>query len=314
MSKVSRDGSPLYPAVYSGGAVISSSHSLFPSLLQAAVLGASILCASLATAGPRPFSQEPEEKPTNGNAAAHQKDAPKTRSIAEIHRDLRRLDKGTAKSKNDAARAANIVALCRLFVEVGEHPETPKSHTLQNLSVRLRTRLRGLDRRTSDELKRRGIQPPAELIQEERDQRAARAQFGSLANAHQALARKNISHLSQQKSAGEENNTGSQTNSHRDSSKSKQSSFTAGSHSESEFQSSEQAGQGTSLPGNAAPGPDYGWQLVNLIRMTIRPDYWSIAGGPGKAIYFGHSRALVVHGSWRVQEDVAELLTALRGG
>lgn len=259
--------------------------------------------ASTSAASPSPVPQELSKDESKSSSDANASEPAEPRSIADIHRDLRRLEKGTAKAKDDAARAANIVALCKLFIEIGEHPETTKSYTLQNLSVRLRMRLKGLDRRTSDELKRRGIQPPKELIQEERDQRAARAQYGSLASAF----------VAQERQKKEAQSKGNNTSASRASSD-QQSSSSGESSSIGQSKSGSTAGKNGAMRGNSAPGPDYGWQLVNLIRMTVRPDYWSIAGGSGKAIYFGQARALVIHGSWRVQEEVADLLTALRGG
>ncbi len=185
------------------------------------------------------------------------------RDLADIHVDLRSLERETARATSDKARAKNIVRLCGLFVEIGQHPKISRSPTLQSLSVRLRTRLRGIERRTIKELKRRGIGEPSTV-----------AGVDSRTESSSAVA-------------GYSSTTSTEWNS---------------SSNSPEFE-----------PGHAAPMPDYGWDLVNLIRHTIRPDYWAVAGGPGKALYFGQSRALVIHGSWRVQEDVADLLTALRG-
>ena len=186
------------------------------------------------------------------------------RELANIHRDLRRLERETSRASSDEDRVKNIVSLCGLFVEIGQHPDIARSPTLQSLSVRLRTRLRGTERRTIKELKRRGIPEP---------------------------------------------DPDSATSFHRDSAYVRAGS--SGAESPSKWK--QRLDPPGSQRGHAAPMPDYGWDLVNLIRQTIRPDYWSVAGGPGKALYFGQARALVIHGSWRVQEDVADLLAALRG-
>ncbi|MFN3190064.1 MAG: hypothetical protein ACE361_06030 [Aureliella sp.] len=251
------------------------------------------------------------------------------REIAELHRELRRLEKGTAKAKTDGERALNITELCQLFVEVGQHPEIAKSPTLQSLSVRLRTRLRGIERRTSDELRRRGIEEPEEYIELRRRERLKRSQQSNLGRARSVGFRGN--HVQQDRpefgqrqganSAGQGSvtvGTGAKASDRSDgekSTRSASSNSSEGSASSTFESSSNRSDSRGRIPGgNAAPGPDYSWQLVNLIHMTIQPDYWSVAGGPGKAIYFGNARALVIHGSWRVQEDVADLLTALRGG
>ncbi|MEM8736157.1 MAG: hypothetical protein AAGG44_18145, partial [Planctomycetota bacterium] len=252
------------------------------------------------------------------------------REISELHKELRRLEKGTAKAKNDTERAQNITELCQLFVEVGQHPDIAKSPTIQSLSVRLRTRLRGIERRTSDELRRRGIPEPEEYIALRREERAnrSRAAGGSRANSvafqrnHPSRERPGATNQSANaanSTAAGEAGTKKQSTDSASVAASSRGDATKNSTGNSSGQST--AGEGNMRgndagggSGNAAPGPDYSWQLVNLIHMTIQPDYWSVAGGPGKAIYFGNARALVIHGSWRVQEDVADLLTALRGG
>lgn len=200
----------------------------------------------------------------------------KPRSLADIHVELRQLERETARVETDAERAVNILSLCRLFVEIGQHPELPQSPTLQSLSVRLRARLAGIEKRTMQELRRRQIPQPASMIEQEKAFRKSRVS-GAVRPGR----------------------------------------GTGGSTSDSPATPSLPIGKTDSAgSGHAGPGglPDYGWGLVDLIRKTIRPDYWSTAGGPGKAIYFGQARALVIHGSWRVQEDVADLLEALRGG
>lgn len=244
-------------------------------LAVSCLLAASIVNTGNCLIGLRTYADEISEKEEDSKRNATSAEA--VRSVGDIHKDLRRLEKETAKLKQDSAKAKNIAALCHLFIEVGQHPDIVKSPTLQSINVRLRNRLRGIERRTVDELKRRKIPEPEEMVQEQKSKRQARFQRGRTGTKASFVSG----------SAGDSSDLGTG----RDSAKPTQTSS-----------------------GNRAPGPDYGWQLVNLIRKTIRPDYWSVTGGPGKAIYFGHSRALVIHGSWRVQEDVADLLAALRGG
>lgn len=201
-------------------------------------------------------------------------DAPRT--AIELLHEMRRLEKAIADADKDGERASHIAEFCGLFIEIGEHPEITRNPTLQQLSLRVRTRLSGVERRTITELKRRKIPMPAEMEAQERDDRMRRA--------------RGLPPRSLNSSSSESANASS-----------------AHTPTPSVSVNNDQTG-------HAAPGPDFGWQLVNLIRMTIRPGYWSTAGGPGKALYFGQSRALVIHGSWRVHEDVADLLNALRGG
>lgn len=231
-------------------------------------------------------------------------DKREVRTLADIHQDLRSLEKETAKAKSDDEKSANIVALCRLFVEIGTHPELPTSPTMQSLSVRLRTRLAGIERRTITELKKRKIPEPEFMVEEEKAFRKSRVAGPRTSN--RLVSSKSDSDIAKATS-GKQASTG----------KADQQGLAGG--QDASRSSDDDSGQASSggqdlAGGNPAPGPDYGWTLVNLIRKTIRPDYWSVVGGPGKAIYFGQARALVIHGSWRVQEDVAQLLTALRGG
>ncbi|MCR9295202.1 MAG: hypothetical protein NXI32_20985 [bacterium] len=263
------------------------------------LLGAAFQCcwvAGLVTIGSFAVAEElpsqnsgvPSPKHVSRQAKESLRDS-EPRSIAEIHRELRRLERETARTESDRERVENILSLCRLFVEIGQHPEITDSPTLQSLSVRLRTRLRGIERRTITELRRRGIDQPENLKSLPSKQRQTTAMAESVANhagpnrQHDAAAVRQGVHFS----------------AHGD---------------DSQNVHSDESGLPASFGrGHAAPGPDFGWSLVNLIQQTIQPDYWSVAGGPGKALYFGHSRALVIHGSWRVHEDVADLLAALRG-
>ena len=57
---------------------------------------------------------------------------------------------------------------------------------------------------------------------------------------------------------------------------------------------------------------DEGWQLVELIQRIIAPDFWQPQGGPGVVRYFALKRALVVRATSDVQQQVQELLMALR--
>lgn len=213
------------------------------------------------------------------------------RTLAEIHKEVRLREKEMPLAKTDVGKAKNIGDLCGLFIEIGQHSELPKSATLQSLSVRLRSRLLRIEDRTAAELRRRKIPEPQAMVadrkayQKSRDRASKQVAAGRAANTAR-------SSNSRGGSTGELNSQGGGTT------------------------SSGNAAAANSAPANSAPGgmPDYGWSLVDLIRKTVRPDYWAVSGGPGKALYFGHSRALVIHGSWTVQEDVADLLTALRGG
>ncbi|MEM7475001.1 MAG: hypothetical protein AAF483_08410 [Planctomycetota bacterium] len=229
-------------------------------------------------------SDEPSTKDSDGTSKETE-----VRTSSKIFQDLIRLEKEMGKAKTDEAKAKNIGELCALFIEVAEHPHIGKNGSLQNMNVRLQTRLKGLETRTVKELKRRKIPEPPEMVEERRRENQKRAAAGGASQRNQ----------SGQSRLGGQSGFGSQADS--------------GTNSRGE-QGGAEGGQAGIGGGNAGPGPDYGWQLVNLIRNTIRPEYWSVAGGPGKAIYFGNKRALVIHGSWRVQEDVADLLTALRGG
>ena len=214
------------------------------------------------------------------------------RSLADIHKQVRTQEKSVAKAKTDVEKAKNISVLCALFVEIGQHPDLTDSATLQSLSVRLRSRLSGIEKRTLQELRRRKIPEPQSMIDETKAFNRSRyiASRGGATNRVQGSSNDSLAN-----------------------DRSRQSSTSTG--GQSEESSSGNVGK-NGLAGNAAPGglPDYGWGLVDLIRKTIRPEYWAVSGGPGQAIYFGPSRAIVIHGSWTVQEDVAELLTALRGG
>lgn len=224
------------------------------------------------------------------------------RSLANIHKHVRAQEKAVARSKTDEEKSKTISTLCALFVEIGQHPDLPDSQTLQSLSVRLRSRLAGIEKRTTDELRKRKIPEPQIMIDESKAFRRSRylASRGiPNQNAGQADASTSNNSVNQSKGTGASN-----------------ASARGSTGSGSSEESSEAAGNSGTLAGNSAPGglPDFGWGLVDLIRKTIRPDYWAVSGGPGNAIYFGPSRAIVIHGSWTVQEDVAELLTALRGG
>ncbi len=217
------------------------------------------------------------------------------RALAEIHTELRQLERGMAQAKTDQEKSRNTTALCRLFIEIGEHPSLPKSATLQRLSVRLRARLANLEQRIADQMRRRKIAQPQAMVDEEvalRQARARRADLGSArVAAHNSVVQNNLA-------------------THSSAATPRGSGF---GHSGDNGGVQDRVADGDARFG---PGglPDYGWALIGLIRKTIRPDYWDTAGGVGKAIYFGQARALVIHGSWRIQEDVAELLEALRGG
>jgi hypothetical protein len=56
-------------------------------------------------------------------------------------------------------------------------------------------------------------------------------------------------------------------------------------------------------------GQDGGEALVELIRNTIKPDSWDVAGGPGRIVYYRQWQALVVHQT----EEVHWLIGGMRG-
>ncbi len=59
-------------------------------------------------------------------------------------------------------------------------------------------------------------------------------------------------------------------------------------------------------------GPTLEDRLLNLITSTVAPDSWSDRGGPGTIQYFPLGMALVIRNTQDVQEQVADLLAALR--
>lgn len=249
----------------------------------------STICLGIGVAG------EPDEKASqqsrtksgaNRKSASREKNAP--RRAVEITRELVELEKQTNKLESDVEKGENIIRICELFVEVGEHPSIGTNGALQSLNMRIRNRLRGVERRLVKEMKQRKIPEPPEMVARREEENKRRAAGNSAAYGSDASG-----------TAGQGNSALGGNNA------------LGGFHRNSP--PGEQAA-GNPPGGNAAPGPDYGWYLVNLIRTVIKPEYWSVAGGPGKAIYFPNSRALIIHGSWRIQEDVADLLTALRGG
>lgn len=215
----------------------------------------------------------------------------KKRTSAEIQKALRSAERAMGSAGTDEEKTAGIIALCQLFVEISQHEDLTSNASLQRMSVRLRARLQGVEARTVDELARRKIPEPEEMRAQTQAFRRTRGKAAAASAQHSFANHRKM-----------------------DSGSSDSTSATSGITGPGSSQSG--AGSSQSGAGNAAPGglPDYGWTLVNLIRQTVRPEYWSTVGGPGKAIYFGHSRALVIHGSWRVQEEVADLLNALRGG
>src|SRR5262249_33242353 len=64
--------------------------------------------------------------------------------------------------------------------------------------------------------------------------------------------------------------------------------------------------------GKAAPAQTTEDTLIRLITSTVAPATWSEAGGPGTLQYFPRGMALVVCQTADVQEEVADLLSALR--
>lgn len=268
------------------------------------LLSSLVFCVSLAHSPGWITAQAPQKRNPPPTEAVRQ--------LSDIHSELRQFERETAQAKTDAERVRNLLQLCGLFVEIARHPDLPRSPTLQSLSVRLRARLLGLERRISTELTRRQIPQPPEMT--EREKTFRRSRVSPVPGSQRAASYLNRPATSRQ--SYREHPTNSSASSERihpnNSSARSASDVPPGSANGDRTTPAKSKDQ----PGLAGPGglPDYGWILVDLIRKTVRPDYWDVAGGQGKAIYFGHSRAIVIHGSWRVQEDVAQLLNALRGG
>jgi type II secretory pathway component GspD/PulD (secretin) len=74
-------------------------------------------------------------------------------------------------------------------------------------------------------------------------------------------------------------------------------------------------GTGTGTPNGEQPpeaGPALHELLIKLITTTIKPESWSDMGGPGTIQYWPLTMALVINQTPDIQEQVAELLAALR--
>jgi type II secretory pathway component GspD/PulD (secretin) len=76
--------------------------------------------------------------------------------------------------------------------------------------------------------------------------------------------------------------------------------------------SSPPVGAGSAANGGRAPGATIEDLLIKVITSTIKPESWSDMGGPGTIEYFPLGLALVVTQTPDIQEQVAELLQALR--
>lgn len=217
------------------------------------------------------------------------------REPAEISRNATTLVRLASKNVDEVKRVKAIVGLCELFVEIGEHPEIEKSVTLQRVSVELQTRLRGIEDRLTKELRRKDIPEPQSMIDAERAKRKSRASSSAIDGN---LVSKNV--------------VGGGTS--RQSPNSATSDSTSTSSSASEVATAVPSGSTSNQIGlgGGAGVNDIGWWLVDLIRHTVQPDYWDTAGGPGTVVYYGPSRALVIRGSWRIHEEVSDLLSALR--
>jgi type II secretory pathway component GspD/PulD (secretin) len=77
-----------------------------------------------------------------------------------------------------------------------------------------------------------------------------------------------------------------------------------------------QGGQANSLAGAKVPKPEAGQTLeellIRLITNTIAPDSWSDVGGKGTIQYYPLGLALVVNQTGDIQEQIVDLLNALR--
>lgn len=222
-----------------------------------------------------------------GSLFAEEKNATEkavARDPAEISREQTALVRLTSKKVDETERVKAIVDLCKLFVEVGEHPEIDKNPTLQRVSTELQTRLRGIEDRLVSELRQRNIPEPESMIEAARSKRKSQAR----------------------------NSASSPTSSNSDSSSIDSSNSDNSANIESLDSTSSRAGLGGRGLGGPGSIDEMGWWLVDLIRHTVQPSYWDTAGGPGTIVYYGPSRALVVRGSWRIHEAVADMLSALR--
>ncbi len=197
------------------------------------------------------------------------------RDPVEISREETALVRLTSKKTDEVQRVKAIVGLCKLFVEIGEHPQVADNATLQRVSVEVQARLRGIEQRLISELRRRKIEEPQSMIDEQRNRRLGR--------------NRNFANQQSGNSAGEASG-------------------------QSLSESASGSSNAMNFAGLSGPGDfnEMGWWLVGLIRHTVEPDYWDTSGGPGTVVYYGPSRALVIRGSWRIHEQVADLLSALR--
>ncbi len=214
------------------------------------------------------------------------------RDPGEISREATALVRLASKKVDEAQRVKAIVGLCKLFVEVGEHPDIDKSATLQRVSVETQTRLRGIEERITTELRRQQIPEPQSMIDAERTKRKSLATNSNPAGTGSP--------------APTDTPTNDSSEDNTDSHDASPSEKNAGGNTASKPASNH---HGLGGPGGV---DDIGWWLVDLIRHTIEPDYWDTAGGPGTVVYYGPSRALVIRGSWRIHEKVADLLSAIR--
>jgi type II secretory pathway component GspD/PulD (secretin)/tetratricopeptide (TPR) repeat protein len=71
-------------------------------------------------------------------------------------------------------------------------------------------------------------------------------------------------------------------------------------------------GSGGAHDGTRAPGQTMEDLLIKMITSTIKPETWSDMGGPGTIEYYPLGLALVITQTPDIQEQVAELLAALR--
>src|SRR5262249_25614246 len=68
----------------------------------------------------------------------------------------------------------------------------------------------------------------------------------------------------------------------------------------------------TSATAGRAPGQTMEDLLIKLITNTIKPETWEAMGGPGTIDYFPLGMALTINQTPDIQEQVADLLQALR--
>ncbi len=211
-----------------------------------------------------------------GKAAEPSNDLPPLPKIGElsgteIRRQLSDLLKEEVSQRNAPGHAIVVLQICDLHAAVRSDKRFADSPVLQGVAATARSRLIGLGKDLTSQLKRDGISRPSDL--DERLKKLARIEDPTTIEADPS---------------GE---------------------FTFDDYPElgGTPPSSDNDNRGK---GGAAPGPllDNGWELVELIQRTVMPLYWETQGGPGVIRYDWMRRALVIRASSHIHEQVGGLL------